>query len=114
MQLTIKSAVPINVLEKNIMSKEITCEQKNICIWAGRFSTCYKEGMKSCDHYEMCNTLISPSEADLNKLIDDHWSYIKELLLVHGHSDADINTISFHYKTAFKHGYKHAKEKYNG
>ena len=44
------------------------------------------------------------------QLANDHWSYIKELLLTHSHTDQEIKVIGFHYKTAFEHGYKHAIE----
>jgi hypothetical protein len=52
---------------------------------------------------------------NLDKLIDDHWEYIKELLIVHGYNKEcqPLREIAFHYKTAFKHGYKHAKEEMN-
>lgn len=47
---------------------------------------------------------------NVKKLSEDHWKYIKELLLVHGLNEVDINTIGFHYKAAFIHGYKHGQE----
>lgn len=46
----------------------------------------------------------------LKKLTNDHWSYIDELLRTHDVSDEKITLVEFHYKTAFEHGYKHAKE----
>ena len=44
---------------------------------------------------------------DIEKLIDDHWDYVKSVL-DHAHMDADeMDNIEFHYKTAFEHGWKH-------
>jgi hypothetical protein len=42
------------------------------------------------------------------ELIDDHWSYIEELLKIHGEDEAVIKKIAYHYRTAFAHGLKHA------
>ena len=47
------------------------------------------------------------------KLVDDHWSYIRDLLKAHGINKELIKMSKFHYKTAFIHGYKHAKEELN-
>ena len=44
------------------------------------------------------------------KLVEDHWSYIRDLLKAHGINKELIKMCKFHYKTAFAHGYKHAKE----
>lgn len=46
----------------------------------------------------------------LTKLIDAHWEYVEGILRAHRLEDPDINLAKFHYKTAFKHGYKHARE----
>lgn len=46
----------------------------------------------------------------LEKLIESHWNYVKELLTVSGESERHIKLIEFHYKTAFAHGWKHAIE----
>jgi hypothetical protein len=48
------------------------------------------------------------------KLADDHWAYIKDLLVIHGMTDIEIKTIGFHYKTAFVHGWKHGVEFWRG
>lgn len=42
----------------------------------------------------------------VEKLIDDHWEYVKGVLESYK-EDLDIGEIAFHYKTAFLHGYKH-------
>ena len=44
------------------------------------------------------------------KLATDHWSYLKKLLEEHDVSEAEVNLIGFHYKTAFEHGFKHGVE----
>lgn len=43
-------------------------------------------------------------------LAEDHWKYIEELLWAHGEKVGNIDIAKFHYKEAFKHGYKHAWE----
>ena len=50
------------------------------------------------------------SENDLDELIEAHWNYIKVLLQIHGETKEVVNKIGFHYKTAFKHGWKHGFE----
>ena len=48
----------------------------------------------------------------LEKLINDHWEYIKSLLVAHDEPEDVKTMIEFHYKTAFEHGWKHHKEWY--
>jgi len=48
------------------------------------------------------------------KLADDHWAYIRDLLLAHNVGDYTVNIIGFHYRSAFKHGYKHGQEDAKG
>ena len=43
-------------------------------------------------------------------LAEEHWSYIEELLWAHGEKVGNIDIAKFHYKEAFKHGYKHCWE----
>ncbi len=50
----------------------------------------------------------------LEKLIDSHWAYIEALLRAHKESESTIRKIRFHYKTAFRHGWKHRKDKEAG
>ena len=45
-----------------------------------------------------------------DKLAKEHWVYIEELLRTHREKQEVIEMISFHYQTAFIHGWKHAKE----
>lgn len=47
---------------------------------------------------------------EIQKLIEDHWNYINDLLYAHGQSKEIIEIVEFHYKTAFEHGWKHAIE----
>jgi hypothetical protein len=42
-----------------------------------------------------------------NELASRHWSYVDELLSIHGIIPEDRQMIGFHYKSAFVHGYKH-------
>jgi len=44
------------------------------------------------------------------KLAAAHWAYIKELLESHHVDPDEVERIGFHYKAAFVHGYKHAKQ----
>ncbi len=44
------------------------------------------------------------------KLVNKHWAYIEQMLKIHGEKKSVIKKIKFHYKTAFKHGWKHHEE----
>jgi len=47
----------------------------------------------------------------LSKLAEDHWNYIKGVLQeTNSKTEYEIDEIGFHYKTAMKHGWKHAME----
>jgi len=46
----------------------------------------------------------------LDKMVEEHWSYVKSLLEAHNEIEEDIPKYGFHYKSAFLHGFKHAKE----
>lgn len=44
-------------------------------------------------------------------LANAHWSYVSALLARHGSfEDGELETIEFHYKTAFEHGFGHGHE----
>jgi hypothetical protein len=45
---------------------------------------------------------------ELCALINAHWEYVNSLLEAHGVDDDERDIISFHYMSAFEHGYKHA------
>ena len=47
------------------------------------------------------------------KLAEEHWNYIDKLLELHAVEKELRDIISYHYKTAFIHGYKHAMEDIN-
>ncbi|KKL89867.1 hypothetical protein LCGC14_1910410 [marine sediment metagenome] len=47
----------------------------------------------------------------LEKLIDKHWAYIEALLRAQNENESTIKKIRFHYKTAFRHGWKHRGQK---
>ena len=54
---------------------------------------------------------VSPEpKEDVEKLINNHWAYVKDVLEAHGTVPEDVKLAEFHYKTAFMHGYKHALE----
>lgn len=44
------------------------------------------------------------------QLASDHWNYIEKLLKTHVEDSYLISVISFHYQTAFIHGFKHGTE----
>jgi len=56
-------------------------------------------------------------KAEVKKLCDEHWNYVKGVLIA-GEEPAEpfsteekkLAVIEFHYKTAFEHGFKHGKE----
>lgn len=56
---------------------------------------------------------VLPEKDPLDVLIDDHWGYIESLLLSHNESEDVLEAAKFHYKSAFRHGWKHAKEDSN-
>lgn len=47
---------------------------------------------------------------EAKKLANDHWNYISDVLLNHNEQDHIIELLSFHYQTAFIHGFKHGVE----
>lgn len=50
----------------------------------------------------------------LDKLIEDHWDYVADLLKDHEVGDLEFKIAKFHYKSAFRHGFKHAIENREG
>jgi hypothetical protein len=58
---------------------------------------------------------VKQAEKDyLDKLVNDHWSYIKGVLEVAGAIQEDIEMCEYHYKTAAKHFWSHAREYHVG
>ena len=49
----------------------------------------------------------------LKKIIDEHWEYVEKTLDVHSLDAQQIEIAEHHYRTAFEHGWKHAKEDNN-
>jgi hypothetical protein len=53
---------------------------------------------------------------DIKKLAENHWEYVKLVILLHEQADRQIdvdevvNLIGFHYKSALMHGYGHGLE----
>ena len=59
----------------------------------------------------------SEKDSGLDKLINDHWNYIESLLNqtilwdeVEMTKEEYVSAMGFHYKTAFRHGWKHREE----
>ena len=46
----------------------------------------------------------------VEKLAEEHWSYVEKVLVVAGEDELTIAKIRFHYISAFIHGYKHAED----
>ena len=40
-------------------------------------------------------------------LAEEHWKYIKSILVEHKIDTTEVKLIGFHYRTAMIHGYKH-------
>ena len=58
----------------------------------------------------MGNELTEREQAAV-ELSNDHWAYIRQVLYHDCVDEGDIERIGFHYKEAFKHGFKHAEER---
>ena len=56
----------------------------------------------------------------LTKLIDDHWKYIEGVIInsvetyTNQVDESALKEIEYHYKTAFEHRWRHAKEYFTG
>lgn len=48
---------------------------------------------------------------DLDELIDAHWDYVEKTLEAHGTNRYSIIIARYHYKTAWRHGVKHERER---
>lgn len=47
---------------------------------------------------------------DVEQLAAAHWRYVESVLRAHDEADEVIAKCGHHYRTAFVHGWKHAKE----
>lgn len=113
-----KLTVQINVYsEVTIMNKptpDDCIRPAGACMYTGSCSLTNECDIKhtsqgsSCMVYQLKHDEDSPDS--LKKLINDHWSYVEKLLVNHDIGTGEIKLVEFHYKTAFEHGYKHAKE----
>jgi hypothetical protein len=56
---------------------------------------------------------LNEEEEHIKTLIEDHWKYIEGVLNPHM-SMEELNVIKFHYKSAMRHGWRHAKEYFTG
>jgi hypothetical protein len=50
-------------------------------------------------------------DLQITTMIDAHWRYVEDLLLTHNVPYDTTHLVGFHYRTAFRHGYKHGLEK---
>ena len=71
-----------------------------------------KEETREMDHI-INPPFIKEEEFSLDKLINDHWNYIEDLLKVHSQEPEVIEIAEFHYRTAALHFWKHCKEHHN-
>ena len=46
----------------------------------------------------------------LEELLKAHWDYVYSTLKIHDAHENEIAIAEFHYKTAFRHGWKHAAQ----
>ena len=53
---------------------------------------------------------MEPGGTKLDRIIDDHWDYVAGVINAVECANISIETIEYHYKTAFEHGYKHGVE----
>lgn len=90
------------------MSNEILlCKE---CIEGRKTSVCDSchAGSRFVNKNVLTSTKSKTSRSET--LAKDHWGYIKSLMETHRVDENTINTMGFHYVTAFVHGYKHAQE----
>lgn len=70
---------------------------------------------------ELKELLVIKKEKEfLTKLINDHWKYIEGVITkavetyTNQIDESALKEIEYHYKTAFEHGWRHAKEYFTG
>ena len=51
-----------------------------------------------------------PETSADDDMIFDHWAYVASVLATHGEDAKTIGLCGFHYRAAFAHGLKHARE----
>ena len=57
------------------------------------------------------DVLKEPETPEIDKTIDDHWEYVKGVMMASTlGAQRSLTEIEHHYKTAFRHGYKHGVE----
>ena len=50
------------------------------------------------------------SDDSFTPIANAHWGYVKTVLTLHGVEEPELGRISYHYRSAFDHGIKHAKQ----
>ena len=59
----------------------------------------------------MVKDKVKDKISEYEKMIDEHWEYVKSTLIVHGIDEETLKTSEHHYKTAMRHGIKHGRDK---
>jgi len=67
-------------------------------------------GCLNCGNIGMREQRLEDETSKGAGLADAHWRYIESVLRQHGEDEDVINKCGHHYKAAFEHGWKHAKE----
>ena len=74
---------------------------------SGTYPKAEQQGLSAAD---AGYTFFAEEEKILERLVNEHWCYINALLDAHNESEEIRDKISFHYRSAFIHGWKHHKE----
>ena len=54
---------------------------------------------------------ITKLQQEEKELANDHWAYVRQVLAHDCVDEGEIERVGFHFREAFKHGFKHADEK---
>ena len=57
---------------------------------------------------------LTKRETLAKELSEAHWSYVRKILFHDGLFEKEIERIGFHYKEAFRHGWKHSDQDITG
>jgi len=94
---------------------------KGYCLRVEYFGT---GGCNKHEHCTECGAWVTADEIKTNpnptkpvdpldrakELAEDHWEYVKGIHIACEIKSHILNLATYHYKTAFEHGYKHALE----
>ena len=62
-----------------------------------------------CEHYPQDETDM-PTKPKEEQLAENHWKWLSQLFYMAGIKELPMSAVAYLYKTAFVHGWKHAKE----